>query len=131
MQADAPCICGSGQAYQDCCERYINSSGTAPTAEALMRSRYSAYVLGNEAYLLTTWHPSTRPPLLELSASPAAKWLGLKIINTVGGKEQDTEGVVEFVARYKINGRAERLHENSRFRKQRGRWLYLDGEYKK
>ncbi len=93
-----------------------------------MRSRYSAYVLCEEAYLLDTWHPSTHPQRLELSTTPPTKWMGLKIINTLAGAGHDTEGQVEFVARYKINGKAERLHENSRFIRDNGRWFYIDGE---
>ena len=96
-----------------------------PDAEALMRSRYSAYVLGNAAYLLATWHPDTRPAGLDIEEGPPTKWLGL----AVKRHEDRGEGraVVEFVARYKIGGRAHRLHESSRFVHENGRWLYLDG----
>lgn len=91
-----------------------------------MRSRYSAYVLGLEAYLLATWHPSTRPPALELDAAPRPHWLGLAVKAHV--QQDATRATVEFVARYKVNGRAFRLHETSRFEKVDGRWLYVDGE---
>jgi SEC-C motif-containing protein len=90
-----------------------------------MRSRYSAYVLKLEPYLLATWHPETRPDTLDL-ADDAAKWLGLEIKRHVQEKDAAT---VEFVARYKVNGRAHRLHEISRFRRVDGCWLYLDGEF--
>lgn len=95
-----------------------------------MRSRYSAYALGRADYLLQTWAAETRPPALDLNAPPCPQWLGLKILHS---DCIDDAGTVEFVARYKINGRAERLHERSRFvRRQVGnaqRWFYLDGEF--
>ena len=87
-----------------------------------MRSRYSAYVLGLTDYLLATWHPSTRPDTLELSP---VKWLGLEVRHT---QATGDAGVVEFVARCREGGRAQRLHETSRFVQQLGRWYYLDGE---
>ena len=91
-----------------------------------MRSRYAAYALLREAYLLATWHVSTRPAALHLAEEAAAKWLGLEVKRHV---QQDTEhATVEFVARYKVNGRAHRLHENSRFVREDGRWFYVDGE---
>lgn len=88
-----------------------------------MRSRYSAYVLGLEDYLLATWHPSTRPATLDLGSGPQPKWLGLEV------KARTTAGdaaTVEFVARCRIGGRAQRLHEVSRFAREEGRWYYLD-----
>lgn len=92
-----------------------------------MRSRYTAYVLGLENYLLATWHPSTRPSCLDLCAEPAMHWIGLDIKRHV--QSDDVHAIVEFVARYKVNGRAHRLHEVSRFVKVDGRWFYLDGEF--
>ena len=91
-----------------------------------MRSRYSAYALGNEPYLLSTWHASTRPALLNLDEQPAPKWMGLKILR----HEQPDDGhaMVEFIARYKLNGRAFKLQEASRFVKEGGRWFYVDGD---
>ena len=89
-----------------------------------MRSRYSAYVKGLEDYLLATWHVSTRPPSLDLAAAPAPKWLGLEV------RAASTDGdaaSVEFVARCRIGGRAQRLQEKSRFLREEGRWYYLDG----
>jgi len=89
-----------------------------------MRSRYSAYVLGLADYLLASWHPQTRPPRLALEP---LRWLGLQI------RHHDTTGdaaTVEFVARYRAGGgKAQRLHERSRFRREDGRWYYLDGEF--
>lgn len=117
------CPCGSGRAYAACCGRY-HGGEAAPTPEALMRSRYSAYVLGERDYLLRSWHSSTRPADLELD--DGARWLGLKVLHAEGGAE-DAEGSVEFVARYKIGGRAYRMEEKSRFVREDGRWVYLDG----
>ena len=87
-----------------------------------MRSRYSAYVVGLIAYLLATWHPSTSPGELEL---PPIKWLGLEIRHA---ETSSDAGVVEFVARCRVGGRAQRLHETSRFVRQDGRWYYIDGQ---
>ena len=91
-----------------------------------MRSRYSAYVLGNTAYLKATWHPDYVPSDFQIVDQDKTQWLGLNI------KRYETSNAnhatVEFVARYKINGRAYRLHEVSRFVREQGRWYYLDGE---
>lgn len=126
MNSEKTCPCGRGRDYNDCCGS-LHGGMPAPNAEALMRSRYSAFVLGLEPYLLGTWHADTRPVSLDFAAEPAMKWLGL----TVKRHEQaDADhAVVEFVARYKVNGRAHRLHEVSRFVRQDGRWVYLDGEF--
>lgn len=94
-----------------------------------MRSRYSAYVHQDAAYLRQTWHRSTCPHELELDQQPPITWLGLKIVRTEAGGEHDDSGVVEFVARYKINGKAQRLHETSQFVKEAGRWFYLQGQF--
>jgi len=119
------CPCGSGRALVECCGRYHDGQ-LAPDAESLMRSRYSAFVLGREDYLLATWHPSTRPAALDLDATPRPHWLGLAVKAHL---QQDTaHATVEFVARYKVNGRAFRLHETSRFEKVDGRWLYVEGQ---
>jgi SEC-C motif-containing protein len=98
----------------------------AQTATQLMRSRYSAFVQRNAAYLRKSWHPDTCPA--EIGFDDNTRWLGLKIIATLAGKAVDSSGEVEFVARYKLNGRAYRLHENSRFVRYRGEWVYLDGK---
>ena len=91
-----------------------------------MRSRYSAYVRGQEDYLLATWHPDFRPRQLALDTGQ--KWLGLKIKATSNGLAHDAIGTVEFVARYKVDGRGFRLHETSRFVCEAGRWYYTDGD---
>ena len=127
MSTPAACPCGSGLAYADCCRRFHEGALQlqAPNAEALMRSRYSAFVLGLHDYLLATWHPSTRPAALEPDP-PGIKWLGLEVRrHTVQDAEHAT---VEFVARSKLAGRAQRLHEVSRFVHEAGRWYYLDGD---
>ncbi len=124
------CPCGSGVAFSACCGRYINQSESAPGAESLMRSRYSAYVRCDETYLLQTWHSSTRPMCIELDdgAIDGMQWLSLEILSTTAGRADDKKGTVEFIARYRLNGRLETLHETSRFLQQEGRWYYLDGE---
>lgn len=121
------CDCGAPHPYEDCCGRF--HSGPlhlqAPDAEALMRSRYSAFVRDLSDYLLATWHTSTRPASIE--PNPAGlRWLGLDL-----KKHQVHDAIhatVEFVARSKLGGRAHRLHEVSRFVCEGGRWFYVDGE---
>ena len=98
----------------------------APTAEALMRSRYTAYVVEDANYLKETWHPEYRPDTVE--AGRGQKWLGLKIRRTEAGGVTDDTGLVEFVARFKIDGKGYRLHESSQFVKANGRWYYTTGE---
>jgi SEC-C motif-containing protein len=121
----AMCPCGSGQALAACCGRW-HAGAPAPDAESLMRSRYSAFVLGLEDYLLATWHPNTCPAGVELDTPPRPQWLGLAIkAHTL---LDDKHATVEFVARYKINGRAFKLHETSRFERVAGRWLYVEGD---
>ena len=122
----ALCFCGSGMPFEGCCGRYLSGEESAPTAQALMRSRYTAYVRGDMAYLERTWDPATRPPALGSSAD-SPEWLGLEIVSTHGGAPDDGEGTVEFVARYRDHGVEGRLHEVSRFRSENGAWLYVDG----
>ena len=120
------CPCGSNKNYADCCARYVGGNEIAPTAESLMRSRSPAYTLLREDYLLATWHPSTRPSALDLADEAPTKWLGLELKRH---EQQDAKrAIVEFVARYKVNGRAHRLHEVSRFVREEGRWFYMDGD---
>lgn len=122
------CPCGSGRDYAKCCAHFIESNEIAPNAEALMRSRYTAYTLNAETYLLATWHPSTRPTSLPLDAGDKARWLGLEVKRYECDAGAD-RAVVEFIARFKIGGgRAERLHETSRFVREEGRWFYIDAE---
>lgn len=120
------CPCGSTKPYTTCCARYVEGNAPALSAEALMRSRYTAYTLLREDYLLATWHPSTRPSALGLAEGEATKWLGLEVKRH---EQQNADHAsVEFVARYKVNGRAHRLHEISRFVREEGRWFYVAGD---
>jgi SEC-C motif domain protein len=120
-----PCPCESGKLYSACCQPYHQGT-LAINAEALMRSRYSAYVFGLEQYLLDTWHPDTRPYMLKLNEDVATKWLGLSIKRFE--QTSKTSAIVEFVARYKVGGqKAERLHEVSQFLLI-DRWYYVSGE---
>lgn len=123
----SPCPCGSQLAYVTCCGPYHDGVAAPGSAAALMRSRYSAYVLGIEAYLLATWHVSTRPAQIDVDAAPAPKWLGLEVRRHVATAPDSA--TVEFVARYRVAGRAHRLHEISRFVREAGRWVYVDGEF--
>ena len=123
---DMPCPCRPGRSFATCCGPLHAGERIARDAEALMRSRYSAYVLGNGSYLLATWHPDTRPDGLELDAR--VRWLGLEVKRHV--REDDSHAVVEFIARYRVGGQtAVRQHEVSRFECIDGRWYYLDGRF--
>ena len=132
MSAPAACPCGRADAkqralaYADCCGRYIDhfDRTPAPDAEHLMRSRYSAFAREQADYLLATWHSSTRPPSLDLD--PDAQWLGLDVRSHQVTGTHTAE--VTFVARYRVHGRAVRLHERSRFVQASGRWFYVDGD---
>lgn len=132
---DARCPCLSGETYGACCGRYHRGllaggadSVTATTAEALMRSRYAAFAVGDADYLLATWHPSTRPADLDLDDD--VTWRRLDVVATSAGGPLDRTGVVEFVAHYRSDETRERasLHEISSFVREGGRWYYLDGE---
>jgi SEC-C motif-containing protein len=113
--------------YAQCCGRFIEGDETPATAMELMRSRYTAYVIGNMDYLRATWSEATCPRDLEVSADSATRWLGLQIKRHA--LIDANHAVVEFVARYKADGRAHRLHETSRFeRDNAGRWRYIDGD---
>jgi SEC-C motif-containing protein len=115
----APCPCGLGEPYDLCCGRFHNGTATAATAELLMRSRYSAFAVGDAAYLLRTWHRSTRPAQLELD--PKQRWLRLEILGHTGGGLFDSTGTVQFRAHF----RGGMVRENSRFERADGHWLYL------
>jgi SEC-C motif-containing protein len=121
----APCPCDAARRYADCCGRWHAGALhlQAPTAEALMRSRYSAFVLALADYLADTWHPSTRPAG-PVSFTPGVRWLGLELRHHV--LRDADHATVEFVARSKYGGRADRMHETSRFVRTGGRWFYLD-----
>jgi SEC-C motif domain protein len=128
MTAPAPCPCGHPLPYAACCGRWHDGplQHQAPDAQALMRSRYSAFVLERADYLLATWHPSRRPSSVRFE--PGVKWLGLELRQhrLLG----DAQAEVEFVARQKAPGQpAVRLHERSQFVMQAGRWYYLQGDH--
>ena len=129
MQTQEPkvCPCGSGHDYVECCGPLISGQQVALTAEQLMRSRYTAFVIGDEGYLRSSWHPDTCPA--EIGLDQQTRWLGLKVKSTTGGSASEDSGTVEFVARYKIGGRGYRLHEVSRFVRRDRQWVYLDGEH--
>jgi SEC-C motif-containing protein len=116
------CPCGSGTAYAACCGP-LHDGQPAPTAEALMRSRYSAYVVGHLDHVFRTWHPRTRP---EAPTLPDVEWVGLDVVRTVDGGAGDDTGVVEFRARSRSAGGEQVLHETSRFARRGGRWVYVD-----
>ncbi|WP_462388683.1 YchJ family protein [Acidovorax sp. Q11] len=138
MKSTDPCPCGRPQAapgkgaqaralpYADCCGHYLDhwDEAAAPDAESLMRSRYTAFVCERADYLQATWHPSTRPAALDFE--PGAQWLGLEVRRH--RPTDDDRAEVEFVARYRLGGRAVRLHETSRFVREGGRWFYVDGD---
>lgn len=125
----ATCPCGLPRSYAHCCARFHSRASAlhlqAPTAEALMRSRYSAYVLDELDYLLATWHPSTRPAQLSPN-EPGLKWLGLNV--KTSGLQDAEHATVSFVARSRLQGRATRIAETSRFVREGGHWFYVDGE---
>lgn len=138
----AACPCG-GASYASCCGPYIAGDALPPTAEALMRSRYTAFTLRDEPYLRATWHASTRPTDALFAEEEKVHWLGLEVKSALRLRQRKAESdyqaeerhrdSVEFVARYKVNGRAHRLHEVSRFVREAGdggmRWFYLDGSF--
>jgi SEC-C motif domain protein len=120
-----PCPCGGAAGYEACCGRFHAGALhlMAPTAEALMRSRYAAYVFGLDAYLLDTWHPSTRP--LDIAPPPPGlRWIGLEVRHHV--PIDADHAAVGFVARSKLGGRADRMRVTSRFERVGGRWLYVE-----
>ncbi|MDW4572324.1 YchJ family metal-binding protein [Microbacterium sp. M3] len=120
-----PCPCGSGDRFHGCCGPVLHGT-PAPTAERLMRSRYTAFVVGDARHLAGTWHPGTRPD--DLALDPAQRWTGLEILATEGGGPGDARGTVEFRAAWRWGRERGELHERSRFVRQSGRWWYLDGE---
>ena len=119
------CPCLSGLTYAECCGRLHDGTATAQTAEQLMRSRFSAFAVSDAAYLLATWHPSTRPASLELDDEQC--WYRLDILATREGGPFETTGVVEFEAFHRSPSGSGSQHEISRFSREDGRWFYLDG----
>jgi SEC-C motif domain protein len=136
--AERSCPCGSGESYHHCCEPYHQGSAIAPTAEALMRSRYAAFCQGQIDYLVATLHPDSRRPDDRRSLRQtiqSTQWVGLTILKTQKGQAQDHKGIVEFVAAYREGQAAgfgatavKQLHERSRFVKSNSQWFYVDGD---
>jgi SEC-C motif domain protein len=125
----SPCFCGSANSYEQCCQPFHSGQIKPPTAEALMRSRYSAFELALESYILDTWDPKTRPKHADLS-TVKTEWQRLEVIDCKKGQAIDNKGIVEFKAYYRLDEKDFTLHEVSRFIKQQGRWFYLDGVVK-
>lgn len=131
LSSDRPCPCGSGQKILGCCGPYLLGQLPAPTAEALMRSRYSAYGLQLVDYLLHTEHPSRQKPqsrALITATAQTLQWQGLKILATTQGQPRDSTGMVEFVAWYQDGKKRGQLHERSQFIRENNRWWYVDGK---
>lgn len=129
--ASMPCPCGNQKLLPECCGIYLQGLRAAPTAEKLMRSRYSAYCLKNINYLFNTEHPRYRKPNSRKQIAATAnslKWLGLTVLATEAGQPEDAIGVVEFVAAYQEGQLVNQLHERSRFIKENGTWFYTDGD---
>ncbi|WP_058041544.1 YchJ family protein [Streptomyces roseifaciens] len=123
VTAASPCPCGLDAAYGDCCGSLHAGERAAATAERLMRSRYSAFAVRDAAYLLRTWHSSARPDGLDFD--PVMEWTRLEILGTTDGTAFHQEGTVEFRAHYTAGGRADFQHENSRFVREGGQWVYV------
>jgi SEC-C motif domain protein len=122
----APCPCDSGRSYGECCSP-LHGGAVAETAEALMRSRYSAYVVRMGEYLLATWHPRTRPEAMNFDRTDTTRWMGLEVLGHT--EVSPTSATVEFIARWREGGhRAQSLHEISTFERIDGRWLYVRGK---
>ena len=117
------CPCLSGEVFGVCCGPFLAHEAAAPTAVQLMRSRYSAFVVGDADYLLQTWHPSTRPARLDLD--PAIRWYRLDVIRRARGGPLDADGIVEFRAFSRRGGERHEQHEVSRFSREHGRWSYV------
>ena len=127
LDADSRCPCGTGDSYGACCGRF-HAGAAAPTAEALMRSRYSAFAAASEPgmreYLLETWHPSTRPIALKLDAT--THWRRLDVVRVEAGGPFDDRGIVEFAAHYADDDGRGVMRETSRFVREGGRWFYVE-----
>ncbi|PCJ63016.1 MAG: zinc chelation protein SecC [Planctomycetota bacterium] len=127
---DFSCHCNSGNNYSQCCLKYISDKENPKTALELMRSRYSAFVTKNKDYLLKTWHKKNSNEIGQELFDENLKWVSLEIINTKRGNVNDRTGYVEFKATFEIDGNKTTLHENSKFKKEQGRWYYVNGTHK-
>ncbi|WP_433466937.1 YchJ family protein [Spirillospora sp. CA-128828] len=120
------CPCGVGSRYRDCCGRLHRGAAAAETAGELMRSRFTAFAVGDEPYLLRTWHPATRPE--RIGFEDGTRWTRLEIVREEGGGPGDNKGVVEFRAHYLAGSEPGELHEVSRFVRHDGAWVYVRGK---
>ena len=123
VTAADPCPCGRGLPYGGCCGPFHQGTAAPATAELLLRSRYSAFAVGDAAYLLRSWHPATRPARLRLD--PGLRWAGLEVLATDRGGPWHSEGTVAFIARYSDGAEAGELRETSRFTRESGAWHYV------
>ena len=126
MTPPTRCPCGSGETFAACCRPFHHGEAVPATAQLLMRSRYSAFAVGDVDYLRTSWHRHTRPAEIELDDD--VTWTLLEIIETARGGPFDTDGVVEFRAHYRSPQGRRMRHERSRFTRDSGRWVYVDGD---
>jgi len=125
------CPCRSGKDFTSCCAAYLSGQSFAPTAEALMRSRYTAFSTGNVDYLEATLLPESRKDFSREQTAAWARsseWTGLEILSVEKGSKNDTEGVVEFIAHFRQDGRDFDHRETSQFVRQDNRWFYVDGD---
>ncbi len=129
MDQHSKCPCGSSLTYGQCCAPCHTGEKLPPTAEALMRSRFTAYYLQNSAYLLATWDATTRPASISFANDPT-RWTRLEIVGIQKGRATDSKGTVSFNAYFEQEGEKGVMGETSRFRKLAGRWFYLDGTVK-
>ena len=119
------CPCGSGRTFFSCCQPFLLGKEKPKTSLELMRSRYTAYTCRDDNYIKRTWYPSSRPKE-PITTDAAIKWIRLQIIRH---EENHQDGLVEFIACCKVNGRAQKMHETSRFLRENDQWYYLDGTF--
>ena len=120
------CLCGSQVKYNACCQPYHDDKKRPDTAENLMRSRFAAYAMRNSEYLLKTWDTGKRPEEINFSKEDVV-WTKLEIVSTKKGSASDSKGLVEFKAYYESENEEYVMKEMSRFKKQAGQWMYMDG----
>ncbi|MFF3729341.1 YchJ family protein [Streptomyces sp. NPDC002476] len=123
----SPCPCGLPGTYGDCCGRFHAGTAAAATCEALMRSRYAAFAVRDEAYLLRTWHPGTRPSAVDFD--PGTRWVRLEVLGTTDGSAFHTTGTVTFRAHFTVAGQPDSLYEKSRFVRSEGAWVYEAADF--
>lgn len=127
MKDESLCPCSSGLLFTDCCQPVLTDQKLAVTAEMLMRSRYSGFVMHHSDHIRASWHPTTRPRQLNFDNHPV-QWLGLEIHSCEAGQQHDSSGTVEFTSSYLENGQLCKLRETSQFVKENDLWYYLRGE---